>query len=487
MSDYEKNMKMNEGAPDSYCVLPWSRISIKPNGTYRLCCNSDPNMKTGNTVLNDENGRPLHVSQSDWETVFNTDIMKSVRRTMLAGKWPAECVNCQIRHENGIPALNSGSRVTLAKAVESENYPGYVQAKAFTQQDGGISLDNFPCSDMDLRFGNLCNLKCVMCGPRSSNSWYNDYKALWGMDYFFEDRIYESDKGKINGKPNSNKNRKPNKNVFNWSENPILWLQIEKNLINTRKVYITGGEPLLIKAHFNFLKKCIEKNVAKKIMVSYNSNLTYIPDKVWELWKHFKQIEIGISLDGLGRINDFIRFPSEWNQIEKNFKKLDIAEGNFIPNIHTTLSSLNIWHLPEFIEYIIKSNFKKIGKITPLMHCLPVRGSDYLCPSLLENNYKEKIKNRFDVYKKKIANMDWQSHCGDSRLHNWKLKTEKSHAILDSYVKYMYKMHYSKKELLAKRKTFIYFMDKLDQLRKTNWPETFPELYKSTLEWRKLK
>ena len=482
MNDYDTNMAMNKDAPASWCVLPWSRISIKPNGVYRLCCNSDPNIKTGDSVLKDKQGTPLHVNKANWESIVNSDLIKSVRKTILEGKWPKECVNCQMRYESGMPALNVSSGSALAAAVESTNYPGYTKAKALTQPDGGISLNHFPFSDLDLRFGNLCNLKCVMCGPRASNQWYDDYRSIWGIDYFLDQ------KETIHLTPDTNEKWKPKKDVFNWSDDPHLWSQIENHIDNFRKIYITGGEPLLIKAHYKFLNKCIETGVADKIAIQYNSNITYIPEKAWELWRHFKRIGMGISIDGYGAVNDLIRFPSEWNQIEKNLMRFDSVEGNFHLHIAMTVSVLNILHLPDFIEYLMSKNYKQIGiqeKYCIMFHH-PVHFPKHLDINILEEDFKKEIKTCFDNFKKKISNFKWQSTYGKSHLHSWEEKIKGAFKILDSCLEYMKKVHHTKENLIKERKRFIYYMDRLDELRKTNWPAILPELYRSTLDWRKL-
>ena len=483
MNDYNTNMTMNKNAPASWCVLPWSRISIKPNGVYRLCCNSDPNIKTDNSVLTDKHGNPLHVNKTDWKSVINSDLMKSVRKNMLAGKWPAECVNCQMRYESGMPAPNISASSALAAVVESENYPGYVKTQALTRPDGSIPLSHFPFSDLDLRFGNLCNLKCVMCGPRASNQWYDDYRLIWGTDYFSDQKETIQLKPDINGK------WKPKRDTFNWSDDPHLWSQIENYINNFRTIYITGGEPLLIKAHYKFLKKCIESGVAEKITLEYNSNITYIPEKVWEFWRHFNEVNIGMSLDGYGAINDLIRFPSKWSDIEKNLTKFDTAKGNFCLHIAMTVSVLNILHLPEFIEYIMCKNYKQIGiqeKYCIMFHH-PVHFPKHLDINILEDNFKKEIKTYFDSFKKKISNFNWQSTYGISHLHSWEQKIRVAFKILDSCLKYMEKIHYTKEDLVKERKKFIYYMDKLDELRKTNWSKIVPELYESTLTWKKLR
>ena len=248
-----------------------------------------------------------------------------------------------------------------------------------------------------------------------------------------------------------------------------------------------GGEPLLVKAHYDFLKKCVKMDISKNLILEYNSNITSIPKTAWDIWKYFKQVIIGVSLDGVGKINSFIRYPSKWDQIEKNLYRLDKTEENFLIHIAMTVSVLNIWHLSEFIQYIMKSNYKKIPPWSDksLMTPHPVHRPPYLNVNILEEQFKKKIKEHFENCKEKILSFDWQGTYGESNGTGWRSKIDRSFEILDSYMEFMYTTQYKKEELMKHRINFIRYMDKLDELRGTCWKKVFPELYESTLAWRK--
>ena len=479
MGQYKQNLSRDKSAPNSWCPLPWTHIAVQTNGFYRLCCYTYSSGAPGNYgVLRDNNKRNSHISTSEWEDLLNNEQMKSIRKTMLKGQWPKECIRCQNENKAQIESHNFEQRKKLAKF---ETYPNYLKAKAKTQKDGSISLKDFPISYLDIRFGNLCNLKCVMCNPSSSSKWFEDWQFLTDQTEF-NDTGESIQIKKINGKWNTEKN------IYNWSEDPLFWSQIEKHISNVNLIYFAGGEPLLIKSHLNLLEKCIEKNTAEKTHLSYSSNITYIPDKVWNLWKHFKSVLIVASLDGLGKVNDLIRHPSQWNQIEKNILKLDRAE-NLKISVNTTISSLNIWHIPQFIQYIMQSNYKRIdahiGRPT-LFHLNFLDGPKFLTLSILEDNFKEKIMKHFKTYQNKFSHFDWLTHYGESRLYSWEEKIKSANQILNQCIKFLYHNYMSEEELLKNRKRFIGYMDKLDQIRNTSWAEVLPELYENTVGWRKL-
>lgn len=480
MHDRDKNLKDNQAAPDTWCVLPWSHVSIKGNGTFRVCCHSAASESRG--LLLDSNKNPLHISTASWDKVINSDTMKTVRKDMLDGKWPEPCIRCKREFDSGMVSRNLYERSTMANIVEYENYPSFSKAKKLTNPDGSINHNDFPISFLDIRFGNLCNLKCVMCSPTDSNQWYDDYKNIWGYDYFWESgkkiKLEKTDKGRI----------APTENIYEWSDDSNLWQQIEKHIDQFRKIYIVGGEPLLIDAHYDFLQKCVDNGYAKNLTIEYNSNITNIPKRAWNIWEYFKNVIIGVSIDGVGKVNDLIRYPSKWWKIEENLQKFSISKGNFSVHISATIQILNIWHLPEFIEYTLEKNLSRIGpwKKTPIMSPHPVHRPPYLNVNILPDEFKEKLKDHFNNYKDKFKNTDYQRKIGNSNGASWEQKVNHACQILDTYSQYMHKISYDEKELIKWRSNCVFYLDKLDELRNTNWKQTCPELYQAIQSWYNL-
>ncbi|MBC6415420.1 MAG: twitch domain-containing radical SAM protein [Bdellovibrionales bacterium] len=478
-NSFDEKMKSNKGAPASWCPLPWSHISIRNNGFYRVCCHS--NVSEGEGILKDEKKKAFHVSSAHWSELMNSSKMKKIRKNMLQGKWSKECIRCQREYELGMKSRNIYERKNLATNIESlEDYPSYLKAKNKTKKDGSLSISDFPASFLDIRFGNLCNLKCIMCGPTESNKWYEDISFLDKQNYFYDSGIKNQlyKKGKV---------WKIKKDIYNWSENSHFWSQMEKHIKTIRRLYIVGGEPFLIKAHFDFLQKCIEESVSYKIELEYNSNVTQIPKRAWEIWKHFKLVKVLASVDGFGKINDFIRYPSKWSSIKKNLNRFNSIEAPFSVTFASSISVLNIWHFPFFLQKLMEWNFKRSDQnYTALVTSHPVHKPIYLNINILEDEFKEKLTKRFDIFNKKISEFNWSEKYGKSYGYVWKIKVKRVNQVLSHYKRYLYKISFSKEELKIQRKYFILYMDSLDKIRNTNWSEVLPELYVSTLSWRKL-
>lgn len=470
MNYYSENMEANKEAPASWCVLPWSQMSINGNGVYRPCCNAFVNGKR--VLLEKTDGKVMRIQDTSFDDVINSSIMRSMRLKMLQGKWPKECSRCEKEFKENTNPMNMRMRSGLSLCVEREDYPDFKKAKALTRNDGSISLKDFPVLFMDIRFGNLCNLKCLMCGPADSSMWYKDYSAVTGKKYF-------NDAGQ--------KIDLTEKQIFDWSQDSFFLSQVGEHRPSFRKVNIVGGEPLIIKAHYDFLERCVEQGVASKIYLTYNSNITVIPQFVWDLWRNFKEINMNLSVDGFGSVNEFIRYPSKWSKIEKNLQKFDTAKGNFCFQIATCISVLNIWHLPEFIFYIMKRNHLQIGMPNRIIEHQPVHGPERFNISILPDSFKQCLRERFNEYKEKIASFDWLTVCGDSNAGEWDEKVKRACEILDSYIGFMNLKQFDREQISLHRKLFVDRMDKLDKLRGTCWSKTLPELYKHTAEWRKIE
>ena len=232
----------------------------------------------------------------------------------------------------------------------------------------------------------------------------------------------------------------------------------------------------------------INKKIAKKVVLIYSSNITSVPLYIMKLWEHFRHVHIGASVDGFGDVNNFVRYPSKWSHINDNLLKLEQSKNdNLSISIEPTISLLNVWHLPEFIEFVMKQNYKKIG--SPKLGIIrphPVHVPHYLNLNILEHPFKEQIKEHFESYKKRFRLSNWNAFHGSSKIWDWSEKITNACKVLDDYASFMYQTKYVEKELLQLRSQFIYFMDKMDKLRGTQWNKIFPELYKSTTGWREL-
>ena len=322
---------------DTFCPIPWNFQAVRSNGDLRVCCQANGIKDKG--VLRKSDGSPYNAAHDDLTAARNSDLMKTMRRNMLSGIWSEECGRCRSEEESGLISRRNyeHDRWTLRANDVTE----------YTSVDGSIDTDTLPVVYYDLRFGNLCNLACRMCGPQDSTGWYDDYHQLEGKEWF-DDTHGREHMTKQNGKWIS-----PS---YGWHDSDSFWRQIEANAGNIQHVYMAGGEPLLIERHYEFLERCIENGAAKNMLIEYNTNMTSISSRALNLWQHFKQIQVGASIDGYGAVLEYQRYPATWDKVWQNIQKVDVASDNISAWFAYTVTVYNVLHMPDFMRWKLESS-----------------------------------------------------------------------------------------------------------------------------------
>ena len=443
---------------DTLCPIPWMSQSLRANGDIRVCCQTQHGPTGG--IMRDSEGKVYNARTANLKETRNSDIAKDIRKAMMNGEWHPDCVRCQTENEAGMRSrqIYENDIWILSGLHNWDNLLSH------THEDGTIDVDAIDCSFYDVRFGNLCNLKCRMCGPTDSNMWYEDQVKLWGPSY-------RDSHGKVKLIQNEKGKYVPENNVYDWHESDHYWEQMDANISEIRKLYIVGGEPLMIDRHYEFLQKCVDEGVANKITVEYNSNLTNIPQRAWDVWKHFKRIQIGASVDGVGDIQYYMRPPSHFDKIYENLIKLSEAEGNFKVWIAATINVFNVLHFPEFMEWIILNKIPKVNddNVRPIITPHPLHGPKFYNIRMLPKFAKDAIKEKYEQYKPKLEKLIEESDFTDDRKKASKREVNK---LLDQYVDYMYAKDFS--EFMPQ---FWEATRRLDKIRGHSIEESIPELY----------
>ena len=169
---------------NSFCSIPWIHSATKTNGASRVCCLMS-NYDTGNGGQTGHNFKTHSI-----EEIHNSEFTRKIRKQFLAGEKPVECATCWTKEANG-----GKSRRTFTNNMYKDIID-YDKAVKLTAPDG--STTQMPIY-WDLRFGNLCNLKCVMCGPQSSSMWYKDWASVYNTDHFYDSntKIEINKKGRV--------------------------------------------------------------------------------------------------------------------------------------------------------------------------------------------------------------------------------------------------------------------------------------------------
>ena len=113
-------------------------------------------------------------------------------------------------------------------------------------------------------------------------------------------------------------------------------------------------------------------------------------------WKHFKEVNICFSVDGMGELANYVRYPSDWNAILNNMKLVDECDvPQIVCTINCTVSILNVMHFPEFFTWYNKQNFKKFR---PSFGWNKVVFPVYLNVQILPQETKEYITNYYNEF-----------------------------------------------------------------------------------------
>lgn len=438
----------------TFCILPWIHFATRPNGDMRLCCSANASGAGHDHsigLVKNEAGQPANFGTSKPLEAWNNDYMRDVRLTMLDGKIPKSCSKCISEEDHGVISKRLWETYTwMNDGIDIE------QLVAETDETGAIP-DRL--TYLDLRLGHTCNLKCVMCSPHDSSRWVQDHKKLLKKTTI----------------PIIEQQMRWDSSTFNntWYENPDFWHQINAQIPNLKQVYFAGGEPLMIKEHKKFLQEIIRQGYADKILIRYNSNALLLDDETIELWKNFSKVKFAVSIDATDMRNWYIRYPSEWDIIETNLRKLDNTPSNIQVSIATAIQILNIKHLPDFARWKVKQNYKKInfenvtGGIEAgggifNMHLLYL--PTFLSVRCLPKEDKIAVRKEFG----RLANWLYENYRQDDDF--WKTNPygwKRWQAVLD----FMDSEDHS--DQLPALKEYI---NNLDSIRNTDFKSIFPEL-----------
>lgn len=299
----------------TFCPLPWMHLATHPEGKATLCCVSD---HTHNMSAARTDNKVLNLNKNKVIEIMNSDYYVKVRNQMRQGLKPGACLRCYQEED---------TLITSKRELELARF-----GTDFTDNDGIIDPN---IKFIELRLGNLCNVRCRTCNPASSTQWITEYSKLQQELPFVTH--YDS---KID---------------THWTQSDEFWDDLLENSKNVELIYINGGEPTLIEKHWNYLERLIERGLHKQVKLWYSINMTNVPDKLLDIWKQFKEVEVHCSIDDIGERNSYIRYGTKWSDVEQNIQKL--LHNKWLKfSVTQTVSWMNIYYVPEFTEY-----FDKLG------------------------------------------------------------------------------------------------------------------------------
>lgn len=229
-----------------------------------------------------------------------------------------------------------------------------------------LPLKNLPTM-LDLDFSNFCNLKCVMCDASRSSQWAKDEGA-------------------------------PNNGISTVSQNFI------DNLIEisgeVTEIEIQGGEPSIMKEYEYYFENLSKRNLTKNINLRIVTNVTNINKKFYALLETFKSVKLNVSIDAFGLANTYIRWPSNFDQIEKNLIKMSDLNKVVSVEIFNSLNLLSLFNYGQFLNWC-----KKIEKIYEdknqyfsvqvMKVTYPKKYNPFIAPHSLKEKFQDDVRSFF--------------------------------------------------------------------------------------------
>jgi hypothetical protein len=281
-----------------FCHLPWTAVQIDHIGCAP-CCMYQPS------------------DQSETKTLGNylqSKELAEVKSLLLDGKEPKQCQRCVDSEK-----LNGHS----FRVLHNKFHNGKTQEILTTKEYNKNPME------LHVLTSNTCNLLCLPCTSKSS--------------YIREVEL----------------NKLGLKRIIpvHFRKNSVL---DEIHKFDFENITFLGGEPFGDKVTFECLQNLVEQKKSKNITLDLNTNGTLITqEKMDFLSKNFKFIYIKASIDGIGQVNDYLRYPSVWQDLEprilltKNYPNVELL-------VTTALSNLSLMRYYQVIEWTIKNSIKDI-------------------------------------------------------------------------------------------------------------------------------
>jgi radical SAM protein with 4Fe4S-binding SPASM domain len=333
----------------TFCIYPWVHLHAYPTGEAYPCCHAE--MKVGQIG---------NCQKSELKEIWNSDKQKQLRKDMLNETPNSTCGRCYEQEDNG---FFSGRKSA------NKHHGHNIKRVSNTNKDG--SVDKFEMTYWDIRFSNLCNLKCRSCGHIFSSQWYQDQAKLAGGDW------------------------KEQNTVLNYAgrTETDMWEQLEPHLDYVEQIYFAGGEPLLMEEHYNILEELVRRK-RFDVRLIYNTNFTHTELKgksVFEYWKQFDSVAVGASLDASGPRGEYIRKGTDWAVVEQNRRNMLQVCPDVDFYISPTLSIMNAWHLPDFHRDWVERGLIRAQDLNVNILQDPPHYRIDIAPA----KYKEQLKTKF--------------------------------------------------------------------------------------------
>lgn len=328
-----------------------------PNGNVYPCCGSTMDLSFGN------------LKEKTMAEIWNNEQFRELRKNMMENQPSEACQKCYEKEQTGFFSMRN----------YQNRYLGHHVSEVDKTSDDGYHPE-FKLRHYDIRFSNLCNLACRSCGDIFSSLWRRDAKNYGWVS-------------------------KDTPNVdYAGRFKTDMWEQLQPHIPYIENIYFAGGEPLIMEEHYRLLKELISLG-RTDVNLTYNTNfseLDFKGESVLELWKEFKTVSIGASLDASYERAELMRHGTNWAKVVRNRERMLREAPHVDLYISCTLGIMNSYNITE-----LHREWSDLGLIKPRDFSINILQSPpWLRIDVLPEHHKKQLTERYTEHLKWLEPQD---------------------------------------------------------------------------------
>lgn len=311
--------------PDTWCALPFMAVERRA-GRFRPCC---------------QNQNSAWQESVTFEQYWNSDALANLRCNLANGVRDNSCKHCWQQEEQGQMSMRQSVNLSRARA-DHESPPRLKQVKLIT--------------------GRTCNLACMMCFSSVSSTYHDVWRSRseWIMPITKQENLdYD------------------------------LWMDdfIRASADNLQFIEVLGGEPLFSKPFLLLLQYLVDTQASRHITLYVITNGTIFTSELLDLFRQFYKTVFAISVDGVGPVNEYQRWPSQWHVTQRN---LAWISDHFEVSVLPTVTAVNVIGLATLLDYCDSHDYV-VNNINYVSHWPQLRPANL--PAALKNKVGAQFQN----------------------------------------------------------------------------------------------
>ncbi len=335
----------------AFCMAPWVNLTVAIGGVAAPCC--------------EIKGKFGDAQKQTLLEIWHGGEFRALRQRFLRDEKTPRCWKCYEIDDAGGRSM---------RRDYNNRFAARSAALRLSANEAETLKPSYPV-DIDIRFSNLCNFSCRMCWLGASSKWHSDAVAMgWSSASSALIKSFASVEGGI--------------------------ASVDPLLETVENIYWAGGEPLLIEEHYTILERLLKLG-RSDVSLRYNTNCSELrlgPKHIIPLWRQFRNVHLGISIDGTEQRGELIRKGLVWERFVENLAEIRAQCPHVEITYGITVSVFNIFALDELHQRLAQLRFAGIHDF----HMHPVQQPEYCRITILPPDLKKAIAERLTLYGQKI-------------------------------------------------------------------------------------